>query len=36
MFDHGFEVIPERLDAMEPGPVLAAFLSAIDVRELSG
>ncbi len=28
--------IPEGIEDMEPGPILAAFLSAIDVRELSG
>ena len=29
-------MIPPRLDAMEPGPVLAGFLATIDVTELSG
>lgn len=29
-------VIPRELDGMEPGPILGAFLSAIDVSELSG
>jgi hypothetical protein len=28
--------IPEGIDDMEPGPILAAFLSAIDVHSLSG
>ena len=28
--------IPKNLDRMAPGPVLAAFLSSIDVREISG
>jgi len=36
MFDSKVEPIPHRLDEMEPGPVLAAFLSTIDVGELSG
>ena len=30
------EAIPARLDAMEPGPVLAAWLSSVDVDTLSG
>jgi hypothetical protein len=34
MFDH--EVTPPGLDAMPPGPVLATFLSAIDVARLTG
>ena len=32
----GREGIPAGLDAIEPGPVLAAFLSSIDVSRLSG
>ncbi|NOY56103.1 MAG: DUF222 domain-containing protein, partial [Actinobacteria bacterium] len=36
MFDGKVEPIPRRLDEMEPGPVLAAFLSTIDVGKLSG
>ena len=30
------EPIPAGLDAMEPGPILAAFLASIDVRRVSG
>jgi hypothetical protein len=30
------EGIPSGLDAMEPGPILAAFLSSIDVNRISG
>ena len=30
------EGIPSGLDAMEPGPILAAFLASIDVRRVSG
>ncbi|MDF1594680.1 MAG: DUF222 domain-containing protein [Acidimicrobiia bacterium] len=30
------EVVPHGLDQIEPGPVLAAFLSSIDVSQLSG
>jgi hypothetical protein len=36
MIDTATEVIPEELDAMEPGPVLAAFLASIDVSKVSG
>ncbi|NIA24258.1 MAG: DUF222 domain-containing protein [Gammaproteobacteria bacterium] len=36
MFDSEAAVIPDRLDELEPGPVLAAFLTTIDVGELSG
>ena len=36
MFGSEVGVIPHRLDEMDPGPVLAAFLSTIDVGELSG
>jgi len=36
MFDSEAEVIPDRLDKLEPGPVLAAFLWTIDVGKLSG
>jgi len=35
MFDR-YAGIPRGLDEMEPGPVLAAFLSSIDVDDLSG
>jgi hypothetical protein len=30
------ETLPAGLDALEPGPVLAAFLASINVGELSG
>ena len=30
------ETIPADLDSMQPGPVLAAFLSIIDVDDLAG
>ncbi|MFQ5516661.1 MAG: DUF222 domain-containing protein [Acidimicrobiia bacterium] len=39
MFDETYgqlEAIPRGLDEMTPGPVLAAFLSSIDVGEVSG
>lgn len=36
MFDHASTAIPSGLDDMEPGPVLAGFLSSLDVAELSG
>jgi hypothetical protein len=36
MFDKEREPIPPGLDRMEPGPVLGALLSAIDVTTLSG
>ena len=34
--DTGCDAIPAHLDEMEPGPVLAAFLTATDVARLSG
>ncbi len=36
MVDTATELIPDGLDAMEPGPVLAAFLASIDVSKVSG
>ncbi len=36
MFETKFEVIPRLIEELDPGPELAAFLSAIDVRRLSG
>lgn len=37
MFDQGLgELIPAELDRMEPGPILGAFLSAVEISGLSG
>jgi hypothetical protein len=36
MFDSNADVIPSALDEMQPGPVLAGWLSAVDVDGLSG
>lgn len=37
-WDHGpdLEWVPESIDTMEPGPVLAAFLASVDVSKVSG
>ncbi|MEA2010467.1 MAG: DUF222 domain-containing protein, partial [Actinomycetota bacterium] len=36
MVDRALDAIPENLDSMDPGPVLAGFLASIDVSKLSG